>query len=133
MGVVFLYDPESRGAVIASIVDALNQPKNSGSRDLRTLAAFSVNELIATTQSSGHLNNTLDRITVAMGDQPGRNRGLQLVDSVVTGTMFGNCIDRCETLLAKAEPLMGRPFLRNDEPDFQLAQFPLHHPGYPVA
>jgi hypothetical protein len=51
----------------------------------------------------------------------------------VTGTRFANCIDRCEMQLAKAEPLMGRPFLRNDEADFHLAQFPLHHPGYPIA
>jgi hypothetical protein len=97
------------------------------------MAAFSVNELMATTQSVGHLDNTLDRITVAMGDKPGRNQGVQLINSVVAGTMFANCIDRCEMQVAKAEPLMGRPFLRNDEPDFHLAQFPLHHPGYTVA
>jgi hypothetical protein len=125
--------PESRGAMIASIASALDQPRNSGNHDLRKMAAFSVNELMATTQSVGHLDNTLDRITVAMGDKPGRNQGVQLINSVVAGTMFANCIDRCEMQMAKAEPLMGRPFLRNDEPDFHLAQFPLHHPGYTVA
>jgi hypothetical protein len=125
--------PESRGAMIASIAGVLDQPQYSGNYDLRKLAAFSINELVATTQSLAHLDNTLDRITVAMGDKPGRNQGVQLINSAVAGTMFANCIDRCEIQVAKATPLMGRPFLRNDEPDFHLAQFPLHHPGHMVA
>jgi hypothetical protein len=125
--------PESRGAMIASIVEVLHQPLYSGSHDLRELGAFSINELMATTQSPGHLDNTLDRITAAMGEEPGRNRGVQMINSVVAGTMFANCINRCEMQVAKASPIMGRPFLRNDEPDFQLAQFPLHHPGSRVV
>jgi hypothetical protein len=125
--------PESRGAMIKSVIDAFQQPKNIGSNDLRKLAAFNINELIATTQSVGHLDNTLDRITVALGEEPGRNQGAQMINSVVAGTMFAGCIDRCAIELEKAAPLMGRPFLRNDEPDFRLAQFPLHHPGYTVA
>jgi hypothetical protein len=125
--------PESRGALIKSVVDAFNEPRSGEKNDLRQLAAFVINEMISTTQSIGHLENTLDRITVAMGEESGRNQGVQLINSVVAGTMFGHCIDRCEMQLARAEPLMGRPFLRNDEPDFQMARFPLHHPGYPVA
>ncbi|MFL6674479.1 MAG: hypothetical protein ACJ8LG_14455 [Massilia sp.] len=125
--------PESRGAMIASIAGVLDQPRNADNHDLRKIGAFAINELMATTQSLGHLDNTLDRITVAMGDKPGRAQGAQLINSVVAGTMFADCIDRCEMQVAKAEPLMGRPFLRNDEPDFRLAQFPLHHPGYMVA
>lgn len=125
--------PESRGALLKSIVDACNHSRDSLSNDLRELAAFAINELVATTQSVGHLENTLDRITIALGEEPGRNQGLQLINSVVAETMFANCIKRCEMELAKAEPLMGRPFLRNDEAEFQLAQFPLHHPGYRVA
>jgi hypothetical protein len=125
--------PESRGALIKTVVDAFNQLGNTENRDLRQVAAFVINEMISTTQSAGHLENTLDRINVAMGEESGRNQGVQLINSVVAGTIFGDCIGRCETQLAKAEPLMGRPFLRNDEPEFHCAQFPLHHPGYPVA
>jgi hypothetical protein len=125
--------PESRGALIKSVVDIVKQPGNSGDNDLRLRAAFSINELIATTQSTGHLHNTLDRITVAMGDQPGRSLGLSLINSVIDGTRYANCIDRCSAQLAKAEALRGRPFLRNDDSAFQLAQLPLHHPGYTVA
>lgn len=125
--------PESRGALLKSIVDACNHSRDSITNDLRELAAFAINELVATTQSVGHLENTLDRITIALGEEPGRNQGLQMISSVVAETMFANCINRCEMELGTAEPLMGRPFLRNDEASFQLAQFPLHHPGYRVA
>jgi hypothetical protein len=122
--------PESRGAVIASIIDVLQRPENTSNYDLRRLAAFSINELMSSTQSTGHLYNTLDRVTVALGEEPGRNQGVSLINSVVGGTIFDGCINRCESQLARATPLIGRPFMRNDEPDFLVAQLSLHHPGY---
>lgn len=122
--------PESRGALISSIADVLNQPDYSNNFELRKLAAFSINELLSTTQSNGHLNNTLDRVNINLGSESGRNRGVATINSVVEGTKFADCINRCETQLAQATPLIGRAFLRNDEPDFSLAQFPLHHPAY---
>lgn len=125
--------PESRGALIRSVADVIDQPKYSSNYDLRKLAAFSVNELLSTTQSNGHLTNTLDRIIVAMGSKSGRNEGIQVINSIVEGTKFENCIERCSIQMAQAAPLLGRTFLRNDEPEFRLAQFPLHHPGYTVA
>jgi hypothetical protein len=125
--------PESRGAMIKSTIDAFKQQEVGGNYDLRELAAYVINELLATTQSVGHLNNTLDRITAALGEKPGRNQGVQLISEVVDGTAFSTCINRCEIQLASAMPLLGRPFLRNDEPSFQLAQLPLQHPGYPLA
>lgn len=122
--------PESRGALISSIADALNQPNYSKDIELRKLAAFSINELLSTTQSMGHLNNTLDRINLALGNESGRNQGVAIINSVVEGTKFADCITRCTTELAQATPLHGRTFLRNDEPEFNLAKFPLHHPAY---
>lgn len=125
--------PESRGALISSIADVFNQPRYSYDFELRTLAAFAINELLSTTQSSGHLNNTLDRVNISLGSESGRNEGVAIINSVVEGTQFANCISRCTTQLAQATPLLGRTFLRNDEPEFRLAQFPLHHPAYNVA
>jgi hypothetical protein len=122
--------PESRGAVIRSIVDVLHQPQHLGNSELRGLGAFSISELIATAQSVGHLDNTLDRITLALGEESGRSQGTQLISSVISGTMFEGCVDRCMASLEKAAPLKGRPFLRNDEGEILLAQLPLHHPGY---
>jgi hypothetical protein len=125
--------PESRGAVIACIADAALRPENINNLELRQLAAFSTNELVATIQSAGHFNNTLDRITIALGEESDRDHGLNIVSSIVAGTKFDNCIDRCELQLARAAPLKGRPFMRNDEPDFLLTQLSLHHPGYNIA
>ena len=125
--------PESRGALISSIANVINQPAYSNDFELKTLAAFSINELLSTTQSSGHLNNTLDRVNIALGSESGRNQGVAIINSVVDGTQFANCISRCTTELAQAKPLFGRAFLRNDEPEFKMAQFPLHHPAYNVA
>jgi hypothetical protein len=122
--------PEARGALIRSISDVINQPRYVKNVDLRKIAAFSVNELMCTIQSTRHLNNTLDRINLTMGDELDRNQGVKLINSVVENTVFSDCIQRSEAQLLRAEPLMGRPFLRNDEPDFFIAQFPLHHCAY---
>jgi hypothetical protein len=125
--------PESRGALIRSISDALHQPQYANNYDLRKSAAFSIDELLSTTQSNGHLLNTLERIDVAMGSESGRNQGIEIINSVVEGTKFVNCVERCSAQVANSSPLLGRAFLRNDEPAFALAQFPLHHPGYAIA
>lgn len=81
----------------------------------------------------GHLANTLDRITDSMGNENDRRNGINLIESVVADTKFADCVHRCEGRLAIAHPLMGRPFIRNDEPGFAIAHMPLHHPGYSTA
>lgn len=122
--------PESRGAVIRSVVDIASDPAHSYNTRLRENAAFVINEVLATTQSPRHLDNTLDRISLVIGEQTGRQRGVELIDSVVADTRFAGCINRCEMNVASAMPLFGRPFLRNDMPEFVLAKFPLNHSSY---
>jgi hypothetical protein len=122
--------PESRGAIIKNIVDAFNKSSNSNRFDLQKSASFVINELLSTTQSIRHLENTLSRVTVAMGQNTDRNQGIQLINSVIDGTIFENCVNGCEMRLANTNSLIGRPFLRNDEPDFRVAQFPLRHSAY---
>jgi hypothetical protein len=121
--------PESRGALIKSIIHAIDK-QNLTNSDLRKSAAFSINELMSTTQSTRHLHKTLERVTFSIGEQSNRNQAIQLINSIVSGTIFENCVDRCEIRLAAANPLKGRPFLRNDDPEIRIAEFPLHHPGY---
>lgn len=122
--------PEARSVVIANIADVVNEPRNLYNTNLRNNAAFVVNELLSTTQSVGHFHNTLDRVNLEMGTQTGRHRGIQIINALLDHTIFENCINRCETELAMATPLQGRPFLRNDMPEFYLGKFPLHHPEY---
>jgi hypothetical protein len=125
--------PEARSVIIANIAEVIDTPQNLDNIDLRRHAAFVVNELLSTTQSLGHFHNTLDRINLAMGTETGRHHGIQLINSVLEDTGFANCINRCETELAMATSLQGRPFLRNDMPEFYLGKFPLHHPAYLIA
>ena len=120
--------PETRGAIIASINDIVNSSVNLASWDLRQSAAFIVSELVTTTQSTAHMDNMLDRITVAMGDAPGEAAGRTTIAQLVAGTRFEGCVDQACARLASAQPVLHRPFMRNDEADFVLATLPLHHP-----
>ena len=107
----------------------MQQPQYADNYDLKVAAAFCINELISTTQTGSHLGNTLDRITVAMGDAPGSGAVIASINTILAGTSFANTINRAEIQLARAQPLIQRPFLRNDEPNFYAAQFPLQHPA----
>lgn len=122
--------PESRGAVIANIIEIMNQPQYEKDFELRNIAAFSINELMSTTQSSSHIEHTLARIVTTIGEKSDRPEGIRRINSVLSDTKFENCVYRCEMQLANAGSLNGRPFMRNDEPDFVIAHLQLHHPGY---
>lgn len=122
--------PESRSVIIAAVANMMTQTKNLYNKELQGRAAYIINELLSTTQSLGHFYNTLDRVTLTMGTQTGRQQGVQLINAVVDDTMFANCINRCEAELAMVTPLQGRPFLRNDMPEIYLAKFPLQHPAH---
>jgi hypothetical protein len=121
--------PESRGALIKSLIEATKN-KNTSNSDMQKSAAFSINELLSTTQSIRHLEKTLERVTFLIGQQSDRNSAIQSINSISAGTIFDSCVSRCETRLAESNPLKGRPFLRNDEPDIKIAELALHHPGY---
>jgi len=121
--------PETRGAIIASIDEIVNNPINLASWDVRQSAAFVVNELVSTTQSSAHMGNMLDRITVAMGNVPGESMGRTTIANLVAGTRYEGCVDQACARLASAQPVLHRPFMRNDEADFVVAKLPLHHPS----
>lgn len=120
--------PEARGAMLASITDIMQQPQYANNYDLKVAAAYCVNELISTTQTGSHLDNTLDRITVAMGDAPGSGAAINAINTILSGTAYANSINAANTQLASAQPLIQRPFLRNDDHGFIVAQFPLPHP-----
>jgi hypothetical protein len=119
--------PESRGAVLASITDVMSMPQYASNSDLRQKAAFTVNELLATAQTDRHLDNTFDRVTVAMGDAPGKDAGLRAIDNVTGSTSFAGASRRTSAQLAGIGPLLQRPFLRNDDAPFVVAKLGLDH------
>ena len=119
--------PEARGAVIASIVDIADQPQYINDRELRQLAAFSVNELLATAQTDRHLRNTLDRVTVNIGRTGDRSSSVVRIAALLADSTFAGGLERAEIQVATAEALVQRPFARNDEPSFIIAQMGLSH------
>ena len=119
--------PEARGALIRTALDIANQPQYANNREVRQLAAFSVNELLATAQTESHLENTLDRITVAIGEEGDRGSTVLAVNTLLAESSFAGGLDRAETQVAKAEPLIQRPFMRNDEAGFIVAQMGFSH------
>lgn len=121
--------PEARGALIASIQEVVDQPTYAADRDLRQMAAFSVNELLATGQSASHLDNTLDRITVDIGEKGARNLAMARINDLLAESSFGGGLERAMTQVANASPMIQRPFMRNDEGSFFVAQLPLQHPS----
>jgi hypothetical protein len=125
--------PEARSVVIAGVAKVMAEEQNLSNMDLQGRAAFVINELLSTTQSLGHLHNTLDRVNLVMGAQTGRGQNIRLINDIVGNTVFANCINRCETELAMVTPLRGRPFLRNDMPELYIAKFPLQHPAHLVV
>jgi hypothetical protein len=125
--------PEARGAVLAGIVEAMQVPQYASNIDLKQSAAFCINELVATTQSDSHLSNTFDRVTFSIGSIADQNSSVIAMSAIVAGTQFATCIECAEAQLEHASALSGRPFLRNDEAEFALAQFPLSHTAYNIV
>ena len=116
--------PEGRDALMLAVNDArLSAP---GDRDVQLAAAYCINELLCTTQTTRHLDNTLERLSYQIGEKTGATHGRMLLSSLLDDTAFAGAITQAETRLASAEPMIGQPFLRNDEPSFFAATLPLH-------
>lgn len=117
--------PEARGAMLLAINDArLSAPDD---RDMQLAAAFCANELLCTVQTPRHLNKTLERLTYDMGSRGDVVSARLAMASLLGGTAFTGALERVETRLASVPaPMIGQPFLRNDEPSFFAATLPLH-------
>lgn len=121
--------PEARGAMLASITNVMQQPQFTQDRELRQLAAYTINELLATTQTEQHLDNTLERVTFAMGSTVESGTSIASLNNLLTDSSFAGGIDRAAIQVAKADTMIQRPFMRNDDTTFIAAQFPLSHPS----
>jgi hypothetical protein len=117
--------PEGRGALMLAINDArLSAP---GDRDLQLAAAYCTNELLCTAQTGRHLDKTLERFTYDMGSKGDEATARLALASIFGDTAFAGALEKAETRLAGVvEPMIGQPFLRNDEPSFFAATLPLN-------
>lgn len=117
--------PEGRGALMLAANDAwLSAP---GDREVQLAAAYCANELLCTTQTNRHLDKTLARFTYDMGSQGDEASARLALASLFGDTAFAGALEKAETRLAGVvEPMIGQPFLRNDEPSFFAATLPLN-------
>lgn len=117
--------PEGRGALMLAINDArLSAP---GDRDIQLAAAYCANELLCTAQTDRHLDKTLARFAYDMGSQGDEASARLALASLFSDTAFAGALEKAETRLAGVvEPMIGQPFLRNDEPSFFAATLPLN-------
>ncbi|MBS1140746.1 MAG: hypothetical protein H6R13_2199 [Proteobacteria bacterium] len=117
--------PEGRSTLMLAINDArMSAP---GDRDVQLAAAFCANELLCTTQTNRHLDKTLERFTYDMGSKSDKASARLALASMFNDTVFDGALEKTESRLAGVvEPMIGQPFLRNDEPSFFAATFPLN-------
>jgi hypothetical protein len=116
--------PEARGAVMMAINDArLSAP---GDREAQLAAAFCVNEILSTLQTPRHLDKTLERMTYNIGETRDNYQARDTLASILDDTQFSGGVELAKSRLADAKPLIGRPFLRNDQPSIVVATLPLH-------
>lgn len=117
--------PEGRGALMLAINDA--RLSAAGDRDVQLAAAYCTNELLCTAQTGRHLDKTLERFTYDMGSKGDEASARLALASLFGDTAFAGALEKAETRLAGVvEPMIGQPFLRNDEPSFFAATLPLN-------
>lgn len=66
----------------------------------------------------------------ALGDKVDVARSEATLRALVAGTPYSDCLTLADIRLAGAQPIKGRPFLRNDESDFVVATLGFNHPLY---
>ena len=121
--------PEARSSLLAVITDIGNDPRYADQPEIKQMAAFCTNELLATCQSTRHLDCTLERVALGIMDKGNIANSVQQINLVTAGTQFDNALAKTQNNLAKMSPLHHQPFVRNDE-GFNIAYLPLNGATY---
>jgi hypothetical protein len=69
-------------------------------------------------------------MTAHMGAKHDKNIGFAIIESCLKRTQNESILAETQSLLAKAEPLMSRPFIWNSQPEFVAATLGIEHPMY---
>lgn len=69
-------------------------------------------------------------MTVRMGDTQDKRLGFAMIDSCLQGSGNQGELADTEKRLARAEPLMSKPFIWNREPEFNAAVLDIEHPMF---
>jgi hypothetical protein len=122
--------PEAKGLILAHIAEISTSPDFRKQASYQQDAAWIVAEVMATFQTPREKHEVLQHMAFNIGDKVDVAQSTANLNSVVAGTAYANCLQETDTRLASASPIRGRPFLRNDEPNFVVAQLGLDHPLY---
>jgi hypothetical protein len=81
-------------------------------------------------QTINQLDTIAEHMTPKMGDKQEKGIGLAMIESCLRETQDEACLSSAMSRLAKAEPLLSKPFIWNSEPAFVAAEFGIEHPMY---
>jgi hypothetical protein len=121
--------PEARSSLLAAVTEIGNDPRYAEQPEIRQAAAFCTNELLATSQSTRHLECTLERVALGIMDKGDVANSIYQINKVTSGTQFDNALQVAQNNLAKMSPLHHQPFVRNDD-SYNIAYLPLNGATY---
>lgn len=123
--------PEGKGAILASVAEiAANRELLAANPGLHEEVAWIVSQMLATHQTPREKHEVLQHMTLALGDKVDVARSEATLRALVAGTPYSDCLTLADIRLAAAQPIKGRPFLRNNESDFVVATLGFNHPLY---
>ena len=118
--------PEVLGKIhlqVASLRTGASVPLQAEASELTALA-------LGAPQTSNQLETIAEHMTKRMGGKQDRDVGLALIESCLKGTRNENMLAEVQSRLAKAQPLMSRPFIWNSAPEFVVAKLAIEQAMY---
>lgn len=118
--------PEGKGALLVQVAELADRA------DSKSLGAEVIAMAMNTMQTPREKSEVLQHMTVALGDKVDREGAERKLAAVLVGTEYEGYLATVDQRLAVAfaQPLKGRPFLRNNEVEFQFAYLGEHRAEY---
>ena len=122
----FIYlPPETKGLILAQVHQI------GVSQGLQEQAGFIVAEAMTTMQTPREKYEVLQRFALN-GEKVDVAASSAALSMMLVSTSYSDCLERTDVALARAQPVKGYPFLRNDEPEFTTARLGIDHPIYSI-
>lgn len=110
--------PEVSGQINHQIYLMGKSPNPMLAMDASRLMAMS----LGSPQTLNQLATIAERMTPTMGDKQSQSAGLAMIDDCLQGSRYANVLAMTQERLASAQPLVGKPFIWNTEPEFVAAR-----------
>ncbi|MDR3409532.1 MAG: hypothetical protein P4L87_01065 [Formivibrio sp.] len=124
-GFIAYLPPEAQGTVVNLAMEiGRNNP------EIREQGASCIAGILACQQTNRQKEELLQRICMDIDGKEDRAVGRQKVTAFLATTSYANALTQTDTILAQAQSIQGRPFMRNDESAFVTAKIGIDHPTY---